>query len=49
MEDHYNTYQCWFSLDSTLISCMSRKNKSVSISTTKTEFIAMSMISCEAA
>ena len=49
MEDLKSTFECRFSLDSTSISWMSRKQKSVAISTTETEYIATSMISCEVA
>ena len=43
------TYECWFSLGSAAISWMSRKQKSVAISVAETEYIAKSVILCEAA
>ena len=49
MEDHKSTSRCWFSLGSALISWMSRKQKSVALSTTETEYIGTSMTLCEAA
>eukprot|EP00253_Pinus_taeda_P026139 PITA_26139 len=46
--DCKSTPGCCFSLGSASISWMSRKQKSVALSTTKTEYIAASMASCEA-
>eukprot|EP00253_Pinus_taeda_P029677 PITA_29677 len=48
VEDRKSTSECWFSLGSASISWMSREQKSVAISTAETEYIATSMISCEA-
>eukprot|EP00253_Pinus_taeda_P004327 PITA_04327 len=46
--DRKSTSGCCFSLGSASISWMSRKQKSVALSTTDTEYIAASMASCEA-
>ena len=46
--DRKSTSGCCFSLGSALISSMSRKQKSVALSTTKAEHIAASMASSEA-
>eukprot|EP00253_Pinus_taeda_P016818 PITA_16818 len=46
--DRKSTSGCCFSLGSTLISWMSRKQKSVALSTAEAEYIAASMASCEA-
>ena len=45
--DHKRTFGWCFSLGSASISWMSRKQKSVSLSTAKAEYIATSMASCE--
>eukprot|EP00253_Pinus_taeda_P029937 PITA_29937 len=45
--DQKSTSECCFSLGSALISWMSRKQKSVALSTAKAEYIAASMASCE--
>eukprot|EP00253_Pinus_taeda_P001650 PITA_01650 len=45
--DHKSTSGCCFSLGSTSISWISRKQKSVSLSTVEAEYIAASMASCE--
>eukprot|EP00253_Pinus_taeda_P001609 PITA_01609 len=46
--DHKSTFGCCFSLGSASISWMSRKQKSVALSTVEAEYIASSMASCEA-
>eukprot|EP00253_Pinus_taeda_P003735 PITA_03735 len=46
--DQKSTSGCCFSLDSASISWMSRKQKSVALSTTEAEYIDVSMASCEA-
>lgn len=46
--DLKSTFGCYFPLVSTSISWMSRKQKSIALSTTKVEYIAASMASCEA-
>eukprot|EP00253_Pinus_taeda_P036255 PITA_36255 len=46
--DRKSTFGCYFSLGSTSISWISRKQKSVALSTTEAEYIAASMASCEA-
>lgn len=46
--DRKNTSGCCFSLESAMISWMSRKQKSVALSTAKVEYIVASMVSCEA-
>ena len=46
--DHKSTSGCCFSLGSASISWMSRKQKSVALSTAKAEYITASMGSCEA-
>lgn len=43
-----STSGCCFSLESASISWMSRKQKSVALSTAEVEYIAASMASCEA-
>jgi len=48
VEDRKSTSGCCFSLGSASISWMSRKQKSVALSTAKAEYIAASMASCEA-
>jgi len=45
--DRKSTSMCCFSLGSTSISWMSRKQKSVALSTAETEYIAASMACCE--
>ena len=45
--DQKSTSGCCFSLGSTLISWMSKKQKSVALSTAKANYIATSMASCE--
>eukprot|EP00253_Pinus_taeda_P003201 PITA_03201 len=45
--DRKSTSRCCFSLDSASISWMSRKQKSMSLSTAEAEYIAASMSSCE--
>jgi len=47
VEDPKSTSGCWFSLGSTLISQMSRKKKTVVLSTAEAEYITMSMASYE--
>eukprot|EP00253_Pinus_taeda_P028143 PITA_28143 len=47
VKDHKSTSGCCFSLGSASISWMSRKQKSVALSTAKAEYIATSMASCE--
>jgi hypothetical protein len=49
VEDHWSTSQCWFSLDFASISWMSRKQKSVVISTVEIGYITTSMTSYEVA
>eukprot|EP00253_Pinus_taeda_P001979 PITA_01979 len=49
VEDRKSTSECWFSLGSASISWMSRKQKMVALSIAKIEYIATSVISCEAA
>jgi len=46
--DRKSTSGCCFSLGSTLISWMSRKQKSVALSTAEAEYIVASLASCEA-
>eukprot|EP00253_Pinus_taeda_P031943 PITA_31943 len=46
--DRKSTSECCFSLGSTSISWMSRKQKSVALSTAEAKYIAASMASCEA-
>ena len=46
--DRKSTYGCCFSLGSTSITWMSRKQKSVALSTAEAEYIAASMVCCEA-
>eukprot|EP00253_Pinus_taeda_P011710 PITA_11710 len=46
--DRKSTSGCCFSLGSASISCMSRKQKSVTLSTTKAKYIAVGMASCDA-
>ena len=46
--DQKSTFGCCFSLGSASISLMSRKQKSVALSTAEAEYIAASMASCEA-
>ena len=46
--DRKSTFGCCFYLGSTSISWMSRKQKSVALSTAEAEYIAASMASCEA-
>ena len=46
--DCKSTSGCYFTLGSASISWMSRKQKSVALSTTEAEYIAASMASCEA-
>eukprot|EP00253_Pinus_taeda_P032538 PITA_32538 len=46
--DRKSTFGCCFSLGSTLISWMRRKQKSVALSTAEAEYITASMASCEA-
>eukprot|EP00253_Pinus_taeda_P009823 PITA_09823 len=46
--DRKSTSGCYFSLGSASISWMSRKQKSVALSTAEAEYIAASMASCEA-
>eukprot|EP00253_Pinus_taeda_P007994 PITA_07994 len=46
--DRKSTFGCCFSLGSTSISWMSRKQKSVALSTIEAKYIAASMASCEA-
>eukprot|EP00253_Pinus_taeda_P012051 PITA_12051 len=48
VEDRKSTFGCCFSLGSALISWMSRKQKSVALSTADAEYIVASMASCEA-
>eukprot|EP00253_Pinus_taeda_P003412 PITA_03412 len=48
VEEHKSTSECCFSLGSTSISWMSRKQKSMALSTTEEKYIAASMASCEA-
>lgn len=48
MVDRKSTSGCYFSLGSASISWMSRKQKSVALSTTEAEHIVASMASCEA-
>ena len=48
MVDRKSTSGCCFSLGSTSISWMTRKQKSVSLSTVEAEYIAASMACCEA-
>eukprot|EP00253_Pinus_taeda_P025191 PITA_25191 len=48
VEDRKSTSGCCFSLGSASISWMSRKQKSVALSTAEAEYIAASMASCEA-
>ena len=45
--DRKNTFRCFFSLGYAMISWMSRKKKSVALSTTEVEYIAASMASYE--
>ena len=45
--DRKSTSMCCFSLGSASISWMSRKQKSVALSTTEVEYVAASMASCE--
>lgn len=45
--DRKSTFGCCFSLGSTSISWMSRKQKSVALSTAEAEYIAASLLSCE--
>ena len=47
MVDRKSTSGCCFSLGSASISWMSRKQKSVSLSTVEAEYIVASMASCE--
>eukprot|EP00253_Pinus_taeda_P029301 PITA_29301 len=46
--DRKSTFGCCFTLGSTSISWISRKHKSVALSTAEAEYIATSMTSCEA-
>ena len=46
--DHKSTSRCCFTLGSASISWMSRKQKSVALSTAEAEYIAASMVCCEA-
>eukprot|EP00253_Pinus_taeda_P014164 PITA_14164 len=46
--DRKNTFGCCFTLGSASISWMSRKQKLVALSTAEAEYIAASMVSCEA-
>jgi len=46
--DQKSTFGCCFSLGSASISYMSKKQKSVALSTAEAEYIAASMASCEA-
>ena len=48
MEDRKSTFGCYFSLGSASISWMSRKQKSVTLSTAEAEYIAANMASYEA-
>ena len=48
MEDRKSTFGCWFSLGSSSISWMSRKQNSISLSTDEVGYITVSMASCEA-
>ena len=45
--DHMSTSRCCFTLGSASISWMSRKQKSVALTTTEAEYIAASMACCE--
>ena len=46
--DRKSTSRCYFTLESALISWMSRKQKSVALSTAEAKYIAASMACCEA-
>jgi hypothetical protein len=46
--DRKNTFGCYFSLGSTMISWQSRKQSSISLSTVEAEYIAACSTSCEA-
>eukprot|EP00253_Pinus_taeda_P014274 PITA_14274 len=48
VEDRKSTFGCCFALGSASISWMSRKQKSVALSTAEAEYIVASMASCEA-
>ena len=48
VDDRKSTSGCCFSLGSASISWMSRKQKSVALSTTEAKYIAASMASCDA-
>eukprot|EP00253_Pinus_taeda_P013724 PITA_13724 len=47
VEDHKSTSECCFSLGTASISWMSRKQKSVALSTAEAKYITASMASCE--
>jgi hypothetical protein len=48
VDDKKSTSGCCFSLGSTMVSWISRKQTSVALNTTKAEYIATSLASCEA-
>lgn len=45
--DRKHASRCYFSLESTIIKCMSKKHKFVALSMEKAEYISASMASCE--
>jgi hypothetical protein len=47
--DRNSTFVCCFSLGSNMISCLSRKHKSVALSTSEAKYIATNLASREAA